>query len=482
MLNSTSFSSSAISLPKSPSGIPGLDEVTGGGLPRGRTTLVCGGPGCGKTLFATQFLVSGAVHQNEPGVFMTFEETEDELVQNAASLGFDLADLAARKLLYLDFVRVERSEIEETGEYSLDGLFIRLESAVAATGAKRIVLDTIEALYAGLTNTGILRAELRRLFRWLKDKGLTAVVTAERGESSLTRHGLEEYVSDCVILLDHRVVEQVSTRRLRVVKYRGTAHGTNEYPFFIDHTGISVLPITSLGLNHAVTTERISTGIPDLDQRLGGKGYYRGSTILVSGTAGTGKTSLAATFALATSRRGEHCLYLAFEESPAQIMRNMASIGVDLEPALRSGLLHLQANRPTYYGLETHLAVIHQAITRFSPSVVILDPISNLSFGSAAVEGKSMLMRLVDHLKANAITALFTSLTSEEPRDGLINEIGISSLIDTWLVLSVNSRQGQHERALTIRKSRGMPHSDRSAVLMLTDHGIELKNVEAVSV
>ena len=306
MLNPTSFSSSAISLPKSPSGIPGLDEVTGGGLPRGRTTLVCGGPGCGKTLFATQFLVSGAVHQNEPGVFMTFEETEDELVQNAASLGFDLADLAARKLLYLDFVRVERSEIEETGEYSLDGLFIRLESAVAATGAKRIVLDTIEALYAGLTNTGILRAELRRLFRWLKDKGLTAVVTAERGESSLTRHGLEEYVSDCVILLDHRVVEQVSTRRLRVVKYRGTAHGTNEYPFFIDHTGISVLPITSLGLNHAVTTERISTGIPDLDQRLGGKGYYRGSTILVSGTAGTGKTSLAATFALATSRRGEH--------------------------------------------------------------------------------------------------------------------------------------------------------------------------------
>ncbi len=481
-MSSLSFPTSpAAGLPKSPSGIPGLDDVTGGGLPRGRTTLVCGGPGCGKTLFATQFLVSGAVHQNEPGVFMTFEETEDELAQNAASLGFDLTELAERKLLYIDYVRVERSEIEETGEYNLDGLFIRLDAAVEATGAKRIVLDTIEALYAGLTNTGILRAELRRLFRWLKDKGLTAVVTAERGAANLTRHGLEEYVSDCVILLDHGVAEQVSTRRLRVVKYRGTAHGTNEYPFFIDGTGISVLPITSLGLNHAVTTERISTGIPDLDQRLGGKGYYRGSTILISGTAGTGKTSLAARFALAASRRSEHCLYLAFEESPAQIMRNMASIGTDLEPALQSGLLHLQANRPTYYGLEAHLAVIHQAITRFNPSVVILDPISNLNLSSASFESKSMLMRLVDYLKANAITALFTSLTSEAPNADTNNVIGISSLIDTWLMLNVRDRQGRHERVLTIRKSRGMAHSDQSAVLMLTDGGIELKEVEAVS-
>ncbi len=475
MLSANSFASPTPGLPKSSSGIPGLDEITGGGLPRGRTTLVCGGPGCGKTLFATQFLVSGAVDQGEPGVFMTFEETEDELAQNTASLGFDLADLAARHLVYVDFVRVERSEIEETGEYSLDGLFIRLEAAVAVTGAKRIVLDTIEALFAGLTNTGILRAELRRLFRWLKDKGLTAVVTAERGDATLTRHGLEEYVSDCVILLDHRVVDQVSTRRLRVVKYRGTAHGTNEYPFFIDHAGISVLPITSIGLNHEVTTERISTGIADLDQQLGGRGYYRASTILVSGTAGTGKTSLAATFALAACRRGEHCLYHAFEESPAQIRRNMLSIGVDLGSAIDGGLLHLLANRPTYYGLEAHLAVIHQAIARYNPSVVILDPISNLSLGLAAFETKAMLMRLVDYLKANAITALFTSLTHDVPGADM-NEIGISSLIDTWLALSVEDRGGVHERKLTIRKSRGMAHANHAMTLKLTDRGIELRD------
>ncbi len=341
MTRQDNVSTQAVGLDKCPSGIPGLDEITGGGLPLGRPTLVCGGAGCGKTLFATQFLVCGAIHQGEPGVFVTFEETEDELGQNAASLGFDLADLTARHLLYVDFVRVERSEIEETGDYNLDGLFIRLEAAIAATGARRIVLDTIEALFAGLTNTGILRAELRRLFRWLKDKGLTAVITAERGEASLTRHGLEEYVSDCVILLDHRVADQVSTRRLRVVKYRGSAHGTNEYPFFIDGSGISVLPITSLGLNHPASTERISSGVAQLDARLGGKGFFRGSTILISGTAGTGKTSLAAQFALAACERGERCLYLAFEESPAQITRNLASIGLDLRPVIANGNLHL---------------------------------------------------------------------------------------------------------------------------------------------
>ena len=349
-------------LEKSPTGISGLDEITGGGLPKGRPTLVCGAAGCGKTLLAMEFLVRGATQYNEPGVFMSFEETAEELTSNVASLGFDLNHLSASKRLLIDHVRVERSEIEETGEYDLDGLFIRLEHAINSIGAKRVVLDTVESLFAGLPNPLILRSELRRLFRWLKDKGMTAIITGEKGDQTLTRYGLEEYISDCVIFLDHRVTDQLSTRRMRIVKYRGSIHGTNEYPFLIEEKGISVLPITSVGLHHPVSTRRISTGIPRLDTMLGGKGYFRGNTILVSGTAGTGKTSLAASFVDAACRRGERCIYFAFEESPAQIIRNMRSIGIDLEPWVTKGLLRFHAELSTFYGLETHLLTMHKAI------------------------------------------------------------------------------------------------------------------------
>ena len=464
------------SLLKSPTGIQGFDEITGGGLPTGRPTLVCGGAGCGKTLFGMEFLVRGTTQFNEPGVFMSFEETNEELIKNVASLGFDLEDLVKHKKIALDHVHIERSEIEETGEYDLEGLFIRLGYAIDSIGAKRVVLDTIESLFAGLPNQLILRAELRRLFRWLKDKGVTAIITGERGEETLTRQGLEEYVSDCVIMLDHRVTEQTSTRRLRVVKYRGSIHGTNEYPFLIDENGFSVLPVTSLGLEHIVSNERISSGITELDKMLEGKGYYRGSTILVSGTAGVGKTSIAAHFAEAACKRGERVLYFCFEESPNQLMRNMLSIGIKLETWVHKGLLHFQATRPTLYGLEMHLAITHKAVNTFKPAIVILDPINTFIIGDKEIEVKRMLMRIVDFLKANQITALFTSLTSNEsPLES--SDVGISSLIDTWLLLRDIELSGERNRGMYVLKSRGMANSNQIREFILTDHGVELCEV-----
>jgi len=463
-------------LPKAPTGIQGLDEITGGGLPKGRPTLICGSAGCGKTLLAMEFLVRGATEFNEPGVFMAFEETAKDLTQNVASLGFDLKNLIARKKLVLDFVYIERSEIEETGEYDLEGLFIRLGHAIDSIGAKRVVLDTIESLFSGLPNPLILRAELRRLFRWLKTKGVTAIITGERGEGTLTRQGLEEYVSDCVIVLDHRANEQVSSRRLRVVKYRGSTHGTNEYPFLIDENGISVLPVTSLGLQQIASTGRIPSGIPRLDAMLGGAGYYRGSSVLISGTAGTGKSSLAVHFAQAACLRGERTLYFAFEESPSQIMRNMRSIGIDLQPWVRKSLLQFQANRPTFAGLEMHLTMMHKAINAFKPQVVIVDPLNSFVIGGNETEVKAMLMRLVDFLKMNQITGLFTNLTSGgsalEQTD-----IAISSLIDTWLLLRDIEIGGERNRGLYILKSRGMAHSNQIREFLLTDHGVELRDV-----
>jgi circadian clock protein KaiC len=463
-------------LPKAPSGIQGLDEITGGGLPRGRPTLVCGSAGCGKTLMAIEFLVRGATQYGEPGVFMAFEETTSELTQNVRSLGFDLDELVKQKKLSLDFVRVERHEIEETGEYDLEGLFIRLGHAIDTIGAKRVVLDTIETLFSGFSNTGILRAELRRLFRWLKDKGVTAMITGERGEGKLTRHGLEEYVSDCVILLDHRVINQISTRRLRVVKYRGTVHGTNEYPFLIDEDGISVLPITSLGLEHKVTDERVSSGVTELDAMLGGQGFFRESTILISGTPGTGKSSLAAHFALAACRRGEKCLYFAFEESPGQIIRNMRSIGIDFEPWVKKGLLMFHAVRSTFYGLEMHLATFHKLVKECQPQMVILDPIGSLIQAGSPTEAASVLARLIDFLKLHGITGLLTNLTSGNQALETTG-IDISSLVDSWLLLRDMESGGERNRALYILKSRGMAHSNQLREFLLTDHGIELKDV-----
>jgi circadian clock protein KaiC len=405
-------------LPKCPTGIQGLDEVTGGGLPAGRPTLVCGFAGCGKTLLAIEFLVRGATRFGEPGVFMAFEETAEELAQNVRSLGFDLNELAGRKLLDIDYVRIERSEIEETGEYDLEGLFVRLGHAIDSIGAKRVVLDTIEVLFGGLTDAAILRSEIRRLFRWLKDKGVTAIVTGERGRDTLTRYGLEEYVSDCVILLDHRVTEQVSTRRLRVVKYRGSSHGTNEFPFLITDTGISVVPITSAGMDHIASTERVSTGVAGLDGMLGGKGFFRGTSALVSGTSGTGKTSLAAHFASAACDRGERCLFFSFEESQGQIIRNLRSIGLDLQPWVDRGLLRIQAARPTLHGLEMHLALMHKLVREFEPMVVVVDPISSFIAAGTQTEAGSMLIRMIDFFKQRRITALFTNLTHRGGRTG----------------------------------------------------------------
>jgi circadian clock protein KaiC len=464
------------SLPKAATGIEGFDEITGGGLPRGRPTLVCGSAGCGKTLLAIEFLVRGATQFGEPGVFMAFEETAEELTQNVRSLGFDLDDLAEQQKLLVDYVHVERSEIEETGEYDLEGLFIRLGHAIDSIGARRVVLDTIETLFGGLSNAAILRSELRRLFRWLKDKGVTAVITGERGDGVLTRQGLEEYVSDCVIVLDHRVTENLSTRRLRIVKYRGTVHGTNEYPFLIDETGVSVLPITSVGLQHEASEERISTGIPRLDAMLGGAGVYRGSSVLVSGTAGTGKSSLAGHFADATCRRGEHCLYMAFEESESQMVRNMRSIGLDLSPWLKKGLLRFHATRPTAFGLETHLAELHKLVKEFQPRVVIVDPITNFLKAGTQLEAEGMLMRLIDFLKSQQITAFFTSLTHGDSALEQ-SQSGISSLIDTWLLLRDIELGGERNRGMYVLKSRGMAHSNQIREFLLTDHGFELKDV-----
>jgi circadian clock protein KaiC len=468
--------SRSASLPKAPTGIGGLDEITGGGLPRGRPTLVCGSAGCGKTLLAMEFLVRGVTEFDEPGVFMAFEESAEELTQNVRSLGFDLEELTEQQKLVVDYVHVERSEIEETGEYDLEGLFIRLGLAIDTVGAKRVVLDTIETLFGGLSNAAILRSELRRLFRWLKDRGVTAIITGERGDGTLTRHGLEEYVSDCVILLDHRVTEQLSTRRLRVVKYRGTVHGTNEYPFLIDKDGISVLPITSLGLRHEAPAERISTGVPRLDAMLGGEGAYRGSSVLITGTAGTGKTSLAAHFADAACRRGERCLYFAFEESESQLLRNMRSIGLDLAPWLRKGLLHFHAVRPTAHGLEMHLAQVHRLTREARPHVVVMDPITNFLRAGTQAEAEAMLMRLIDFLKSHQITAIFTSLThGSDAREQ--SQVGVSSLIDTWLLLRDIELGGERNRGMHVLKARGTAHSNQVREFLLTDRGIELKDV-----
>ncbi len=460
-------------LEKELTGIPGFDEITRGGVPKGRPTLICGSAGAGKTLFAMEFLVRGATQFNEPGVFISFEESDEELATNVASLNFDLHELVAEKKLVLDYVFIERSEIEETGEYDLEGLFLRLDYAVTSIGAKRIVLDTLEALFSALPNEAIIRAELRRLFRWLKEKGLTAVITCERGNGTLTRYGLEEYVADCVILLDHRVQNQISTRRMRIVKYRGTSHGTNEYPFFIDEKGFSVLPITSLGLRHNAPTERVSSGIRRLDTMLSGEGFYRGSSILVSGTAGTGKSTLAAHFVDAACSRGERALFFAFEESQNQIIRNMRSIGVDLERFVKKGVLKFHNARPSEFGLEIHLAMIHKTITEFKPSLVVVDPITNFLSVADNAETKSMLTRLIDFLKLNQITAMFTSLTSAqtEIED---SEVGVSSLMDAWLLVKNIESNGERNRGLYILKARGIAHSNQVREFVLTDHGIEL--------
>ena len=467
---------SSKTLQKAATGIQGLDEITGGGLPRGRPTLISGGAGAGKTLFGLEFLVRGATQYDESGVFISFEESIPDLTKNVASLGFDLDRLVADKKLFVDHVSIARSELGETGEYDLDGLFIRIADAVQKVGARRVVLDTIEALFSDLPNPAILRSEIRRLFDWLKQKRLTTVITAERDRpDQLTRHGIEEFVSDCVIVLDHRIREEISTRRLRIVKYRGSTHGTNEYPFLIDDQGISVLPISSLGLNHEASTERVSSGIARLDGMLGSKGFFRGSSILASGTAGTGKSTIAACFVDAACRRGERALFFAFEESPQQIVRNARSIGIDLDPWVRKGLLQFHAARPTYGGIEQVLLLTHKHITSFQPSVVVVDPVTNLLMVSTQNEVRSMLTRLVDFLKTQKITAIFTSLTAAGALEA--SEADVSSLMDTWLLLKNIEVGGERNRALYVLKSRGMEHSNQIREFVLSEDGLRLLDV-----
>ena len=465
-------------LGKCPTGIRGLDEITNGGLPRGRPTLICGAAGCGKTLLAMEFIVRGAREFNEPGVFMAFEETEKELADNVVSLGFDLPSLIRRKKVAVDYVRIERSEIEETGEYDLEGLFVRIGSAIDTIGAKRVVLDSLEALFSGLSNEAALRAELRRLFRWFKDKGVTDVITGEQGQKTLTRYGLEEYISDCVIFLDHRVTNQVATRRLRIVKYRGSAHGTNEYPALIDEQGLNVLPISSLGLTYPVSTARIPTGIPRLDTMFGGKGYFKGSSILISGTAGSGKTSIASAFVNSVCSRGGRCLYWSSEESPEQIMRNMTSIGIELAPHVRKGLLMYHSVRPTLCGLESHLVGLHKLVTEFRPEAIIMDPITNLTSVGDDMEIKAMLTRVIDFLKGRGITAIFTSLTSAGSATEQ-SEVGVSSLMDAWMLLQMVQSASERNRVLYLLKSRGMAHSNQMREFVLSDRGIDLVDVYA---
>ncbi|MBD2296510.1 circadian clock protein KaiC [Anabaena sphaerica FACHB-251] len=476
VIQNTTTKSNQKSLPKSPTGIQGLDEITGGGLPQGRPTLVCGAAGCGKTLMGIEFLVRGITEYAEPGVFICFEENPQELIQNVTSLGWDLEQLIIDKQLAIDHIQIEPQEIIEAGSYDLEGLFLRISLMVDAVKAKRIVLDTIETLFIGLSNAAVIRAELRRLFHWLKQKGLTAIITGEQGDKTLTRQGLEEYVSDCVIKLDQRIYDELATRRLQIIKYRGSRHGSNEYPFLITDDGISVLPITSVGLEHQVTTERISSGIPRLDTMLGGHGFFRGSSILVTGTAGTGKSTIACHFAAETCRQKQGCLYIALEEAPQQIIRNMRSIGLDLEPYVQQGLLNLQAFRPTTYGLEMHLVNLHHWIRKFKPSTVVIDPMSNMILSGTLNQTKMFFMRLIDFLKAQQITVLLTNLN---PGHGLIEqtEIGVSSLMDTWIDLRTSETNGERNRLLYLLKSRGMEHSNQVREFLLTKQGVELVDV-----
>jgi circadian clock protein KaiC len=474
MLMSQGKMVSANTLKKVPTGIAGFDEITGGGLPAGRPTLICGGAGCGKSLFSTEFLVRGALQFNEPGVLMTFEETADDIKKNVASLGFDIARMIEQKKIFIDHVHVDRSEIEENGEYDLEGLFVRLNHAIQIVGAKRVALDTIETLFAGLQNQAVLRSELRRLFGWLKEKGMTTVITGERGEGALTRQGLEEYVSDCVVLLDHRVVRQVSTRRMRIVKYRGSIHGTNEYPFLIGEAGVTVLPITTAEMDYGVSSRRVPTGVPELDQMLGGKGYFRGSSVLLSGSAGTGKSSLASHLANATCSRGERCIYFSFEESQAQIIRNMKSIGVDLESHVRKGLLKFHATRPTVYGLEMHLVLVHKMIEEFKPAVAIFDPVTNLQAAGTLDDSVNMLIRMIDFLRKKNITCFMISLTPGGSKSLEMTDVGMSSIVDTWLLLRDVESGGERNRLMYVLKSRGMAHSNQVREFLITSKGVKL--------
>ena len=464
-------------LQKCPTGIKGFDEITEGGLPKNRTTLISGGAGSGKTLLGLDFLINGAIKYKELGVFMSFEETKEELYTDVASLNLDLQGLVSQKKIVIEHVLLERKDIQET-DFNLEGIFVRLEHAIDSIGAKRVVLDSIESIFAGVSDVGILRLEIKRLFRWLKEKQVTAIVTGEPVQETYTRHGLEQYISDCIILLDNRVSQQIAIRRIRVVKYRGSKHGTNEYPFVIDKDGLSVIPITSAGLDQPGSPEKVSTGIPSLDKMFkGGKqGYAKGSTILASGTAGTGKTSLAASFAIASCKRGERCLFLSYEESAGQLIQNMSSIGIHFKPMIKKGLLKIVSTRPSFFGLEMHLLDLYKLIAEFKPQTVVIDPLTSLIGEGDQREIRSMITRMIDILKTNGITSFFTSLVSSAAQNDTSGEIGVSSLIDTWIVVRELEEDVSKKRirGLFIVKSRGTGHDSDVHKLILSDDGIKL--------
>ncbi len=465
--------SGSFTLLKSPTGIAGFDEITEGGLPKSRSTLVCGGPGSGKTLFAMEFLVHGIQQYNEPGVFLSFEETREELTQNFASLGFNLNELTEQNKLTIDYVHIDFDEVAQTGEYDLDGLLIRLEYAINKVHAKRVVLDTIEVLFTFLGDSDILRGELRRLFRWLKEKEVTVIITGESGDGTLTRRGIEAYISDCVLLLDQRVEKQIARRRLRIVKYRGSKHGMDEYPFLIDENGFVILPITSVGLNYPVSDERVSTGISRLDAMLGGRGLFVSSTSLISGPSGTGKTSFASQFVAAACQRGERCLFFSFEESANQIIRNMCSVGINLQPWVDDDLLRFNSARPTMYSIEMHLATMHKYVEAFKPHIVVIDPVTNFDAIGSTEDSRLLLTRVIDFLKMNRITTLLTSLTRAGDATEQ-TEVNISSLVDTWILVNNLETNGERNRILSVLKSRGTGHSNQISEFEITSHGIQL--------
>lgn len=461
-------------LPKARTGILGLDEITAGGFPAGRPTLICASAGCGKTVLAMEFIVRGIREFGEPGLFISLEESVSSLIANFESLGFDLHGLIDANKLAILHINLSGEPHLDGGEFSLDALMLRMRAAIDRVGAKRIAVDTLESLFATMPNQRILRWELARLFDWLRDNQLTTVLTAERGDGELTREGLEEYVSDCVLVLDHRITEQTAKRRLRIVKYRGSSHGLDEYPFLITNHGVSVIPVSSVNLDSKVGKQRVSSGVSDLDQMLNGEGYFKGSTILISGKAGTGKSSLGAAFVHAAASRAERTHYFAFEESESQIVRNMQSIGVDLQPMLNNGTLSIEAYRPTLHGLEEHLLAITTRVIEVDPACVLLDPVTNFLAVGNILEVKSMLTRVLDDLKDQGITVMMTALTSgsAEPDETIVH---VSSLVDTWIALDNTPVGSERRRALYIIKSRGMNHSQSVAGMTLSEHGINLE-------
>jgi circadian clock protein KaiC len=477
MIRAEKIDETAASLAKAQTGIPGLDEITRGGLPAGRPTLIYGGPGCGKTILAMEFLVHGAQDLDEPGLFVSFEETEAQLLENFSSFGFGLEELIEKKKLKISYVELSRGEIVEAGAFSLDGLLIRLQHGIVEIGAKRVVLDSLETLFSSLSINERLRNEVARLFRWLRDAGVTAIITGERGQEQFTRHGFEDYVSDCVLLLDHRTVGQISKRRMRIIKYRGSGHATNEFPFLIGETGLSVVPITSIDLGHRACSERVSTGVKDLDEMLGGEGYFKSTTALITGRSGTGKSSLAAAFALAACERGERCLYFSFEESASQVVRNMRSLGMDLEPWVEQGLLAIRSFRPTFRGLEEHLVSVAEQTSLFDPTCVVMDPTTNFVTVGDEEEVKSMLTRILDLLKRRGTTLVMTALTAGVGTPDQ-TENPLSSLVDTWIVVDLELRGNVRHRAIHVVKSRGMEHSHEMRELLMSSRGLSIRGAK----